>query len=128
MDFETYILNQSKRNPLIMNYKIIIFLLMVNLFFENSVRKLLKNEINLVIQGKGEQQIINENFSQDPDIVLVNGIQRQCKKSCNLEEDKNNITLIFYSSLATFEKMFNGLENIIEIDLSNFYLTLNILL
>ena len=120
MDFETYILNQSKRNPLIMNYKIFIFLLMFNLFFENSVRKLLNNEIKLVIQGKGEQQIINENFRYEPDIVLVNGIQRQCKKSCNLEEDKNNITLIFYSPPSTFQNMFNGLENIIEIDLSNF--------
>ena len=64
MDFETYILFQSKRNPLIMNYKIFIFLLTFNL--------LLNNEIKLVIQGKGEQQIINENFRYEPDIVLVN--------------------------------------------------------
>ena len=112
MEFVSYILIQSKRNPLIMNYKIFIFLLTFNL--------LLNNEIKLVIQGKGEKQLLSESFSREPDIVLVNGIQKQCKKSCNLEKDKNSITLIFYSPLTTFKNMFNGLENIIEIDLSNF--------
>ena len=41
-------------------------------------------------------------------------------KTCNLVGDKNNITLIFDTQIESCYEMFDGLTNIIEIDLSNF--------
>ena len=78
------------------------------------------NIIHLVIQGNGEQNLLSDSFSEIPQKVLVNGDDSNCSKSCNLTEEKNNITLIFNSNTQLqCKNMFNGLENILEVDLSN---------
>ena len=80
-----------------------------------------KSEINLVIKGKGTQYLLSSNFYKDPSEVLVNGeLDTSCKKTCNLNGDINNITLIFNENLNSCANMFNGRSNILEIDLSNF--------
>ena len=80
------------------------------------------SEINLTIIGNGPQQILNEAYDLEPDNVIVNGENRNdCKKSCELTENINNITLIFNADITTCENMFYGLKNIEKIDLSNFH-------
>ena len=130
MDLKLYFFIQIKGNPFLVNYKILISLLMINLILEKEVRKLSSNdyEIQLVIQGKGEQELLYESFETKPYKVLVNGIEKKCSKTCYLIEDKNNVTLIFKNSLQTTGYMFTGLKNILEIDLSNFNLNINLCL
>ena len=121
MKYKRFKIFQTYPKSLLMNYKIIIFLLLFNLNFEKNARILQNNEykIQLVIQGNGEQNLLSDFFSDLPQKVLVNGDESRCSNRCNLTEEKNNITLIFYSELSICENMFNGLENILEVDLSN---------
>ena len=79
------------------------------------------SEIDLVINGDGYQQLISKDFAGEPNEVYVNGIFiNTCRKDCTLENDINYLILKFNSQLTTCEGMFKNLENIIEIDLSNF--------
>ena len=121
MKYKRFMIIQTNPKSLLMNYKIIIFLLLFNLNFEKNARILQNNEykIHLVIQGNGEQNLLSDSFSEIPQKVLVNGDDSNCSKSCNLTEEKNNITLIFNSELSICENMFKGLQNILEADLSN---------
>ena len=85
---------------------------------------LLNSEIRLVINGTIGNNITSNNFKFDHFIseVIKNGISnKHCKKICNLtNDDLNNITIIFDSQIELFEMMFQGLDNIIEVDLSDF--------
>ena len=75
----------------------------------------------MVINGKGNQQILYEYFSSIPSEVLVNGEKSDsCKQTCYLKENLSNITLIFNNKISSFAKMFRGCENITYIDFSNF--------
>ena len=80
------------------------------------------SEIHLVIQGNGNQRLLYSGFKVEPSDVLVNGISKgnECKKTCYLEGEKNNITLLFSRQIESCESMFESLTNIIEIDLSRF--------
>ena len=84
-------------------------------------RLILASEIHLVIQGIGDNQtILSEAFYKEPKNVKVNNIDKDsCKKYCELPYDINNVTLIFDDDFNSFENMFNGLINLIEIDLSD---------
>ena len=79
------------------------------------------SEIRLVINGTGEQKILNSSFNSEPSKVIVNGIVKEsCKKSCIFENEINNVTLYYNDSITSCDYMFSELNNIIEIDLSNF--------
>ena len=84
----------------------------------------INSEIHLVIQGSGQQKLLSDYFFtyiQQPSEVLVNGVKDDsCSKTCNLEGDRNNITLRFNTQIESCYGMFDGLKNITEIDLSNF--------
>ena len=84
----------------------------------------INSEIHLVIQGSGEQQLLNDWYFRNikqPSEVLVNGVKADsCSKTCNLVGDRNNITLKFDTQIESCKSMFENLKNIIEIDLSNF--------
>ena len=50
------------------------------------------SEINLIIQGKGNQSILYKNFYLNPSEVIVNGeIKSYCKKSCDFDKDLNDV-------------------------------------
>ena len=79
-----------------------------------------KNFIAISIEGKGNQKILSNSFILEPSQVWINGILNiSCKKSCELENDVNNITIWFEKIIESFENMFNGVGNTTEIDLSN---------
>ena len=78
-------------------------------------------EIQLVIQGKGNRYFIYNHFYLNPSEVIVNGeIKNSCSKYCYFDYYLNNVTLKFDDIINTCENMFRELDNIIEIDLSNF--------
>ena len=103
-------------------FELIIFL--IKIVFSNLVIKKIYNyysEIHLVIKGSGEQKLLNDYFNSIPSEVYVNGIKKElCKKECNLEGQESNVTLRFENQLTSCSSMFNGLKDIIEIDLSDF--------
>ena len=89
----------------------------------NSFRNLYNcdSKIHLVVQGKGNQKLLSYFFQGAPSSVLVNGVVNDsCGKTCYLEGDKNNITLIFNEKINSCKYMFDSRNNITEIDLSNF--------
>ena len=78
-----------------------------------------QNQIILKIQGSGTQNILNNAFYLDPSEVIVNNISKpSCKKSCYLDQDQNNIIIKFGQQITSCQNMFDGLSNIIEIDIS----------
>ena len=113
-------LNQkSKNNSLQIYFHFKFYLILILLF---SFLKLINNsEINLIIQGEGELNILNNEFYLEPSDVIVNGESRPyCKKKCQFSSDLNNLTIKFNTQIESCENMFYRINNIIEIDLSKF--------
>ena len=80
-----------------------------------------QSEITLVIKGEEDLFFLNSAFNPEPDEVIINGqIKNSCKKSYNFTEELNDVVIKFNSTIESCENMFAILENIIEIDLSNF--------
>ena len=100
---------------LIYHFFLVLLLSKVSMSIEKN-----KSEINLVVKGKGNINYLNKKFYLNPSGVIINGVVNYtCKKNCYLDNDFNNITIKFNTSINSCEKMFSELENIIEIDLSN---------
>ena len=78
------------------------------------------SEIHLILKGSGNRTILNKGYKFEPSFVEVNGESKNCKKSCNFQDELNNVTLYYNYSISTCEKMFCGLKNIIEIDMTKF--------
>ena len=90
---------------------------------KNHIRKLEDHysEINLVVKGSGEKQILHSGFSVTPSEVLVNGIPIDPpSKTVTLVGDKSNVTLRFNTQIENCYQMFWNCEAITEIDLSKF--------
>ena len=79
------------------------------------------SEIKLVIKGPGESFFINNNFNPSPSEVIINvDIKYSGIKSYDFTEDLNYVVIKFDEQITSCERMFEQLNNIIEIDLSNF--------
>ena len=80
-----------------------------------------QSEIKLVIKGSGYSNFLNNDFNPAPSEVIINNeIKASGIKSYTFTEDLNYVIIKFNNPIESCEKMFNGLDNIIEIDLSNF--------
>ena len=120
--------DNSKHYYLYKKNLLIILLVILKFILSNSIIESLEinlingiSEIKLVIHGIGRQSLLSNNFNIEPFEVLVNGKKEDsCKKECNLEEDINNITLKFDKQIESCYYMFREINNMIEIDLSNF--------
>ena len=77
------------------------------------------SEITITIKGKGKQQIISSN---PPNRIYINNILQSYTGSYanDLVEEINIIKLEWNEPLLTSKKMFSGLKNITNIDLSKF--------
>ena len=86
-----------------------------------SIRKLTaSSEVKIKLISNGTQKIVNSKFKCPDeiyidDILIGNGV---C--SINIEDENKQIKLKWNDNLKTCNKMFSGLDNIKEIDLSNF--------
>ena len=113
-----------KDNNLILSITFLLKIVLVNLITIKNIRNLNNyiSEIHLIIKGSGNQEILNSVFYTVPSEVIVNGNSKgdTCKKSCDLDEDINNVVLKFENKIKSCNLMFNHLKNIIEIDLSYF--------
>ena len=97
-------------NNFVLTLKILCFIISVS-NTEGTFRNLisLSSEIYLVINGTGNQTLMNNSFYLQPSQVFVNGIYREsCKTFCELEQEENNVTLVFNETLNTCEMMFFG--------------------
>ena len=99
---------------------VLIFLVLKQVLFVQS------SEISLIIQGTGQQNIINGDFSPCPDEIYLNSnplsfTQSNCKK-INIPEgtDTSTIKLAFNSKITNLNRMFAELQNITEVDFSKF--------
>ena len=102
-------------------YISLFFYIFIISYISLNLKVLSINVIRLIIQGQGEQSILNSNFYIDPIEVYVNNtIQESCQKVCNLPNEYNDIKLIFDDNINSCIEMFYGLNNILSIDLSNF--------
>ena len=119
----------NKKLLIILHIKIFyyfIFSFIINITNENS----LTSKIILTIEGTGNQKILCNNSCQSsnyykdkiPDVILINNVSQDIKGTIvyNLQEQINNITVIWNSALTDCSYMFFTLSNIIYIDLSNF--------
>ena len=76
--------------------------------------------ITLTMKEKGTHSFINDTFNLTPFEVKVNGeTNRSCQKSCYFDKELSNITIKFDNQIDSLENLFNGMSNILEIDLSN---------
>ncbi len=114
-------LNANKINSFF-NLLILIFIILISgekIYISSQVL----SEISLIIEGNGNpnQPVINDGFYVEPYQVFVNGVEHpECIKTCELPEGRNNIILKFNVQIDLCTMMFYGLNNIKEIDLSNF--------
>ena len=110
-------------NSIYILYKYIIYIIFI-LTISKSLSKEYLSEINITIEGKGDQQILsNEYEDKAPIEVLVNGFKRQINNDYiiyGLINQTNIITIRWNESLTKSKYMFSGLENIIEINFLNF--------
>ena len=118
-------------NPKNNNSKLIIFIFTLMHFSaclskEIKLKKFISlSKISLTIKGKGEQYILSEEREQKNNVcdnIIINGNQNNCTEEMifNLEEEINNITIIWNKEFENCQKLFYNLSNIIYINLSRF--------
>ena len=79
------------------------------------------SEIHLVVSGSIQNILSNDYQGDIPYKIIVNGNDEfNCLQDCYLKEDNNYITIKFNVSIKTCAYMFEDLEYIKEIDLSDF--------
>ena len=81
-----------------------------------------QSEIKLVIKGgEGANYFLNNTFYKNASEVFVKDNQIDSNiNPYNFNNGLNNVTIKFDDDITSCKNMFSGLNNIIEIDLSNF--------
>ena len=119
-------LKASKNFVLFNNKNKIAFIsFLIILLLQFSISKENAGEIYLVMAGPGTKQIFyydRNTVQRYVSEVFVNGINKTnvCLNDCELEDNINNITIIFKQKVQTFRSLFYNSSYIIEIDLSKF--------
>ena len=80
----------------------------------------LSNEIIIKIKGTGNQRIIDGRVQDPSQIYLNNESQSDMHTIYNLEEEPNEIRIVWNSPIESCNFMFYDFSNIIEVDLSKF--------
>ena len=114
----------SDINFLISLMFLFILLSFPNLLFSQKVDSTeYKNEITLIIEGKGTQKILGESILVEPSQVIINGFTKQkigYSNTYGLDNITNVVTIKWDTPLTTCNNMFFNFDNIISIDLSKF--------
>ncbi len=94
----------------------IILLYIINLSKEET------SKVILTINGPGDKKILSDDFSHIPNEIYINNIQEEVKNNhvYNLNEEINNITIIWNYEITNCSRMFYRLPSITYIDLSHF--------
>ena len=119
---------------LCLNYNHLIYLIIIinlfllilaNIHYEMRQYSFL-NEITIKIIGTDTQNILFENYTFYPDEIYIQGnsyIIDDKNRIMNLTNDENYITMKWNYKVTDCMRMFDGLLNVIEIDLTNFDLS-----
>ena len=138
--FYNLLTNKLKKNKLKSNYKKIkasinrLFLLLMNFILfnlinpiltkimSNNIRKLSYDlSINLKIFGGYKINVINQNYI--PDRIFINGNESNIDKYGRITTETEEIylvTLEWDEKKTNYDKLFENVERVMEIDLSNF--------
>ena len=108
-------LNKISLSLFNIQFKSLLIIFLVNSFFISYE----ESEINLVIEGSGSKNFVNEEYYLAPSQVIINATKTLVNvKKSDLDGDLNNITLKFGGEIKSCLNMFKGLTSIKEIDLS----------
>ena len=119
--FEMFLIIKRRNNKNKFLKKTHYLLYILNIFIILISQYSTSSNISLVIEGQGiEQNIISDSFNIIPSKVFVNGKDKGACKKCKLVNGLNNVSIIFDNEINTCAYMFSDLNNIKEIDLSNF--------
>ena len=110
------------------NFLLINCMIFINFFFpifakNYGIRNSFLNEITIKIIGNDTQNILFENFAYPPDEIIIEGNPYSLSEKntiMNLTNYENIIKMRWNSPLTDCWRMFTGLSNLIEIDLTNF--------
>ena len=112
------------------SYKILINVMLIFALISKNESKINKsnriifsNEIKIIIDGIGSQNVLNPGYSSRPDEIYVNGNHDNINEEdifSNLENGENIIIMKWNNKLTNCDSMFKDLSNIIEIDLTKF--------
>ena len=117
--FYTIIKRRNNKKNILQKTHYLLYIL--NIFIILISQYSTSSNISLVIEGQGiEQNIISDLFNIIPSKVFVNEKDKGACKKCKLENGLNNVSIIFDNEINTCAYMFSYLNNIKEIDLSNF--------
>ncbi len=78
--------------------------------------------ISIEYNGNGIPNIINENFQDQPNIILYNATNYTMEefKSLNLSYGSRNLSLIWNYSLTNMAEMFKDAQDLVKVDFSEF--------
>ena len=119
----------KKKNSFILQLYVLLNIIFIISSTSQSDKMIRKNnylsEIHLVIKGSGTQNILSDEFnfkiSDISEILINNQHYSSISNTINvLENEENSITIRFNKEIDSCENMFKGLQNITEIDLSQF--------
>ena len=97
----------------------LIFLLEISSLQLAKLNKI-NSEIVLLINTGGKQYILSNEYNDLPDYIFVNETQVSKSKSVILSNGKNIIKMIWNHTVINCSYMFYKLNNISEVDFSNF--------
>ena len=110
-------------SSLIIIYFLIIFIECVSISEKERKLNNFYSEIHLIVQAEEEQSFLSEKYRDtEPYEIILNG-KDIIDLTYHLGKGRNNITLKFNRQIEYCKYMFENLENIIEIDLTNFDLS-----
>ena len=116
------IIRKPNKFPILLIYLLIV-INMVFLIYSRKIEINFLNEIKIKIKGEETQNILNREFYPPPDEITVNGENSNIlseNKITNLNNRENIIIMKWNSKITIATNMFSGLDNLIEVDLSNF--------
>ena len=130
-NLENYIYNKKSKYNNFENTKSIISILksknkiLINifLFIVLMLSILTENSIKLIIKRIGMQKLLNQDFTPQPSAFFQDQLKELTNNAMEItgtENDENEIILSWTSTFDNCDSMFSGLENIIEVDFSDF--------
>ena len=82
------------------------------------------SSIKITYEGSGTPYLINEDFNHPPDLISFNGTDYTMEElqSIELDDNKYYFTLIWNNDITNCSRMFERINGIEEIDLSNYHI------